>query len=250
MIKRKLSEKASWILAGAAITGMVCTVISSVKAGEKLAKEKEAMDDDTDMVEKSIVYSKVLAKPVGIATATCVCFTVAVTNSEAKAGKFAGTAMLLEQTLRKYQQKIVETYGEEEEAKIRHEINISDIEDCADSMHPTDDLEDLECFYDEMSKRTFTDTLPNVLEAILKLNREFERSRVGIEQNRFYEILGNPDLQPTEEGWYRGWSKWLGDTDYGYYMIDIRVEPMELDDGFVYNCIHPIVMPHSDFDIY
>lgn len=91
-------------------------------------------------------------------------------------------------------------------------------------------------FYDVMSKRYFTTTYSQVLQAEYHLNRNFVLGG-AISIGQWYEFLG---LTAKEEDYFVGW------TSYdGYYWIDFDHYAGHTHDGLLYFGIDPMFSPRD-----
>lgn len=234
-----VSDNAPLLLAGVAVAGLGLTVYEAIKAGEE-ETEKEEPEEVKEQVKR---VAKKYAKPITLAAVTGVCIVGSAFLSKKQQVELLGSYLVLEQGFYQYKDKVKELFGLEEEMKVRHEVAK---DNAIKQLHPLEDVDDgLFQFYDEMSHRYFRDTMDNVVNAENRLNDIFSIYPY-IDQNKFYELIDNEELPPTDDGAMNGWSHWQGETNYGHRFIEFQHETMEVD-GMECTYIHPTVGPYADY---
>ena len=211
--RRSVSKNASKILGGLAITGGITAVYFAVTATPKAMilldeKKKELGVEKLDV--KTIVKT---AGPVYIPTAvsmglSAVCTIGAIHVDERRNAALAAACTLSESALKTYQDKIVETVGEEKEREIRESIALDKM---AKNPEPevikvveSDDTDAsygkrIKC-YESLSGTYFWSTRNAIDRAVNGVNKQllsdFQVSEndlfdyLGIEHNRNGELLG------------------------------------------------------------
>jgi hypothetical protein len=165
------------------------------------------------------------AAVIGLSTIACI-FGANLLNRRHQAS-IASAYALLSQSYQKYRKAAGKVFGEDADSKIRAEMAkerylsgdgyaLFDAE-----LDPSEKV----LFYDDLSQRYFTSSLPAVMQAQYHINRNFVlRGDASI--NEFYHFLG---LEETDGGDELGWGQNLWDD--GYMWIDFENKFVKLDDG-------------------
>lgn len=248
-------RNASTVLTCLGGVGLVTTAIFAAKASPKAMKLiEEAKQEKGEELTK---WEKVKAgaKPyiptvvIGAATISCI-FGANVLNKKQQAALVSAYA-LLEQSYKKYRNKVVELYGEETHKEIVNAIAVEEAKevymhasnlgvDCTQFLE--EDYSDPVLFYDEYGKRYFEAPIEQVILAQYHLNRNYTMRGFAL-LNEFYEFLG---LEQTDYGGEVGWVI----DDIGSFWIDFNHRKVELDDGLECYIIEMLFEPTMEWKEY
>ena len=179
----------------------------------------------------------------GLLSAICM-FSVNSLSKKAQASITSAYA-LLDQSYRRYQNKVKELHGEQAHKEIVGEIVKEDVEKqtlyapCFMENTTLDfgvEDETVRRFYVSFSGRAFDSTIERVIQAEYHLNRCMALGG-GMEcVNRLYDFLG---LSPIEGGDWIGWDV----CEQEIYWVDFQHSKVTLDDGFEYLVIDFVFDP-------
>lgn len=253
--KRYFKKNGHVILATVGMITTVVAVVEAIKASPSAEEIRKQLKEDATPVEKVKAYAPIYAETfmfTGIAVGSMAFSTILSVKT---IGALTAGYLALEKNFRSYREtmkSIVKGVNgpdgkmlteEEFDQKIL-EIQAEDEAEKAAKEHPIpSDGEFL--FYDENSKRFFTDTLLHVHDTEYALNRNFTL-RGYCELNEFYELLDHAEMPPTEEGSTVGWNSYIGEISYGYTWVDFEHHEKELEDGTNYISIHTPFPPTAD----
>lgn len=237
-----LKENGPTILSGLGAFGVVGTAVMAAKATPKaldlLDEARYQKKEELTPLETIVVAGPVYIPTVLFGASTIACIFGANAMNQRKQAALTSAYMLLDNSYKKYRNKVKELYGEESDKKIREEIAKDDFE-----IEYSDPEEEKELFYESISGRYFESTIEEVQRAEYHLNRNFIL-RDYTNLNEFYQFLG---LKATQEGEILGWSTYAGYTNYGYSWIDFKHDRVELDDGMECICIDYPFEPSLDY---
>ena len=245
-------------LSFAASVGVIVTTIMAVKATPKAmelikADSMEKHDGDPNAYTKKeavIAAWKCYIPAVAFGFSTIVCIMSANALNRKQQAELVSVYALVQNSYKKYREKLKEQYGEEAHDKIMdsiikekcEEVSIStpgflsnSTLDFGEGIEP----EITRTFYDSFSERYFESTIEKVIQAEYYLNRNF-MFEGAISLNDFYEFLG---LEKTDFGDKVGWSSFNGDI----YWIDFNHRRITLDDGLEICVIDMVFEPTSDW---
>lgn len=240
--KLYLKNNSATILSGIGAIGVVGTAVMAAKATPKaLELLEEATDEKEDKLTK--FEAVCVAGPVYIPTilmgmSTIACIFGANTVNKQKQAALTSAYMMLDNSYKKYRNKVKELYGVEADAKIKEEIIKDDYE-----IEYSNPEEEKQLFYEPISERYFESTIEEVQRAEYHLNRNFIL-RDYANLNEFYKFLG---LKTTQQGEILGWSSYAGYTVYGYSWVDFTHDRIELEDGLECITINYPFEPTLDF---
>ena len=254
-IKPNLPAKrhGSTILSILSVIGVVATAVTVAKATPKAVHLLEEVKEDSDDRELSIVEKAKIIAPVyipsviiGISTVACILGISALSRKQQTS--LVSAYALLDQSYRKYRQKVVEIYGKEADEEIVDSIAIEE----AKAVYPvavnicsvySQALEESYSkpilFYEEYGHRYFEAPLEQVLQAEYHVNRNYILGGCVL-LNDLYEFLG---LEPTEYGQSVGWAV----DDDEIYWIDFNHRKITLDDGLECYLIETMIPPNTDW---
>lgn len=233
----KVQNASPTILSFTAVGGLFATSILTAKGTFAVSKELEKEKPDKKVVIKE--YAPAVFS--GIATTVCILGSNHI-NQKTKASLLSAYA-LLNESYRRYQEKVTETVGEDTEKEIRSSIAKDEYSDLPE-MNVKNENELL--FYDEFSNRYFVRTMLEVADAEYHFNRNLAL-RGYASLNELYKFLG---LTETKYGETVGWNLYLGNTEYGYQWVDFEhqlfEEPCDPDSPSFY-LIHMPFPPHTGY---
>lgn len=247
----KLKQHQPLILTCIGGAGVIITTITAItattKASKLLSKVQEAKEEKLTKREIIRTVAPIYIPTVLIGLSTITCIFAANALNVKKQASITSAYALINQSFKKYRDKVKELYGEETDIHIRQEIAKSKFTEMDPELcvYPVNGLEDVfeegekVLFYDEYSNRTFEASILAVQAAEYHLNRNFVL-RGTADLNEFYSFLGLPE---TKYGSTVGWS-----MAYGYSWIDFEHEKVLMDDGTL-ECymIQPMFSPDADF---
>lgn len=210
------------------IGGLIATSIlagrASVKASEKIKALEGDQESEITPLQKveAVAADYIPAVSVGLLTIG-IMVSSHVLNIRSQAA-IAGAYTLIDQSYKKYKDKVREIYGISADEKIMDDImaeNAKDVNISAQALFTNgyltndgDNKGEEILFYDTYGERFFKSTLVNVITAEYHLNRNFTLG-AEIPLNMFYEFLG---LEKTDYGDAVGWTV----CDDGIYWIDFN----------------------------
>lgn len=223
-LKSKATKHSPEILIGVGIAGMVMSVVLAVKATPKAVELIEETKYKKDVDELSKIDTVKAAWKCYIPTAvTCILSATCIlggSDVNIKRNMALATAYTLsESALKDYQKKVIETIGENEEAKIKDEILKDKVK-----QHPINNnqdvmitsTEDVLCF-DAVTGRYFRSDKNKIDKAVNDLNRNM-RDELYISLNDFYYEISKEaaiGLDSVSKGDNFGW-----DIERGYIELD------------------------------
>lgn len=230
-IWRGTKKRTPEILTGVGIAGMVMSTVMAVKATPKammlIAKKKEELQVETlDGKETIKTAGKCYAPAATVAVASIACLVGASAKNLRKNAALATVCSLSESTLKEYQEKVIETVGEEKEKIIDKKVCEDNVKKSYMREVELIDAGGDDVFFDPKSGRRFKSKKSIIDAAVNKINRNL-RDELYIILNEFYYEI---NLEPTDLGEIVGWT-----IDTGY--LDIEYVPVMCDDGTVVTTI-------------
>lgn len=241
-LKTYLSRNATHILTGASIAGLITTVIMAVHATPKAMYILEDLRADYDgpPTVKTIVKScwKVYAPSFIMGVVTAACIISSDTIGTRRNAALAGLYSVSETALKTYQEKVVETIGEEKEKNIRKKFREEKIQKTAlKNLEKTPYGDDL-CF-ESITGRYFLSDMQHIRAVVNDVNEKILMDG-EITLNEYFERLG---LDGVIMGNDLGWT--LEDRleiDFGSCLYSDGTPCLYLD----YKK-HPIVLPYYPY---
>lgn len=224
-IKNAVIEHSSEILTGVGITGMITSIVLAIKATPKAmdliadaAMEKyEGADtaEDTELTKMEIV--KVTWKcyiPTAVTSIlSAVCLISSVSVSSRRTVALAAAYTLSESTLKEYQEKVIETFGEKKARTVKDAVAQEKVK-----KNPVDNRQVIitgngeTLFYDLLSDRYLTSNVETIRKSVNDLNLRL-RDEMYLSVNEYFTEIG---LSETGMGFELGWN-----IDKGYIDIDL-----------------------------
>lgn len=227
---------------GVAVTA-VLAVKCSTKASELISKAEQEKGEELTVSEKVKVSMPAYIPAVisGAVTVACI-FGANVLNKKQQAS-LASAYALLNNSCKRYTDKVKETYGDEAHNAILNSIAVEKAEDVnvvaptiTGAIYGFDGSDEKKMlFYDGYSQRYFESTISQVLQAEYHLNRNFCLGG-DVTLNDFYLFLGLENVDGGDDvGWF--WHS------YEMGWIDFENRPMKLDDGTKFYLICSVFEP-------
>lgn len=254
-MKRKdlrMKRNVPLVLSGLAVIGLVGTTISAIQSTPKvydlLKKAEEEKHEKLTKFEVMKIAVPEYAPTLLLGTATMACIIGANMTSRRHQTSLASAYGLLDQSYKKYKNKVIEHCGIETHDQIMDEIIAEEAEpryihaysmfsDCRQFLDEDYSSPLLFCI-DAGERKFFSAPLEQVLLAEYHLNRNYTMRGVSL-LNEFYDFLG---LEKTSEGEELGWSV----TDE-YTWVDFNHRKIETRDGTEYYAIEMPVSPSTDW---
>lgn len=223
------------------------TIKSSFKAKDAINKKQE--ESDVPLTKKEIVTTALpyYAQPFTFGSITIASIVGSQMLGIKSQASFIAGYTFLDQTFRRYREKVVGRYGTEADKSIRHEIAVEEAENVKITAYSAfdsyglmedEDGSDKILFYDRFGERFFASTLAKVISAEYHLNRNLMIGPYGeVTLKDFYDFLG---IAPIENSESVGWS-WDTISDDGLCWIDFDNAKAVIDNK---NCI--IIEPAID----
>lgn len=250
--------KKSTILTCFSAIGVVGTAILAAKEAPKAAKLCE-MEEKKKLHPTKYDYFKACWKcyipAAAVGTATIVCIFGTNSFNQQQQATLASAYGLLNESYRRYKEKVKEVYGEEANKDILRKITVEQAngtpiysytfsgKQCLDF----EENEEKHLFYldipccKECKDIYFESTVSRVLQAEYHINRNFMLGG-EVSLNELLEFLG---LEPTKGGDTFGWS-----MDSGIEWIDFDHTKTVLDEDLECFIIEPVFNPEPDYADY
>ena len=250
----QLKKASPTILTCIGAIGVVATAVLAVKATPKvlqlIEEEEKGTFEELKPIEKVQVAWKEYIPAAAVGAATIIAIFGANVLNRKQIASVTGAYILLDQTYKKYKDKVVELYGKETDQKVRAEVAKDIYEEKkpetpekSDKKGPDDDETLL--FYEEHYGQYFHRKLIEVMDAEYRINKKLAQDGEA-SLNDFYEYLG---LDPIEVGDAMGWSQEAICDFYNPSWIDFDHELVTMEDGMECYVINILVKPLRDYDV-
>lgn len=237
-----VKRNASIILTVMGGAGVIATSVMAVKATPKalhaldIAKEEKGEELTKFEVVKAAGPVYIPSVVTGVATIACI-FGANALNKRQQVAMMSAYA-LLDNSYKEYKKKVAEIHGEEGANHIREEIAKDKLKE-SDIQLPSDK----QLFFDEYLGRYFEATLPQVLKAEERVNRDLSMQSYAT-LAEFYDNLG---IEYDDAG-LLGWSADRNQMDYWQTWVDFDHHKMTMDDGLECTIISMRQEPYPDWD--
>ncbi|MEG2624273.1 MAG: DUF6353 family protein [Clostridia bacterium] len=238
-----LKKASPTILTVLGAAGTVATAVMTAKATpdarmRAAAAEHQKGDEKLTLVEtvKAQAPAYFPAAAVGICTIGCI-FGANLLNQRQQAS-LASAYALLDQTYRKYKDKVRLLFGEAGDHMVEKAVKQSE-KDVEDDRPPWDEVQ---TFYFEPYGKFFERTMEQVFQAEYHINRNLMLKQ-GVTVNEFLDFL---ELEHVDRGDEVGWNLWDGEAFYGYSWIDFVHRYYNTEDGLVVCAIDTPFPPHPE----
>ena len=194
------------ILVGLGAAGMMTSTVLAVKATPKaldIMEDKKADMGVTYLTRKEIAQAtwKIYAPSIGVGLASAACIILGTSKSIKRNTALATVYALSESTLREYQTKAKEMFGEEKAAELDREVakarvrkrEVTTIVETEGSeyIHHTGNGDTL--VYDSLSGRYFRSSMNSIESAVNSINKSLLNDYI-MTLNEFYNELGVPTI--------------------------------------------------------
>ena len=194
------------ILVGLGVAGMMTSTVLAVKATPKaldIMEDKKADMGVTYLTRKEIAQAtwKIYAPSIGVGLASAACIILGTSKSIKRNTALATVYALSESTLREYQTKAKEMFGEEKAAELDREVakarvrkrEVTTIVETEGSeyIHHTGNGDTL--VYDTLSGRYFRSSMNSIESAVNSINKSLLNDYI-MTLNEFYNELGVPTI--------------------------------------------------------
>lgn len=233
----KLVIKAFWswckqnstrILAGGAIVSEIFGFYFMHKEAPIVKEKLDALPDDASWIDKVKTAGPVYIPAAGMLILSAGCIIGGCAIGEARAAMMAGLYSASETALRKYEEKMIETVGEEKAQQMHNEV----AKELETNLKPTENSEVIytahggDLFYDPLSARMFTSSESYIRSAVEKINDSIYGIDMWAGVNEWYDLLGL--AHPKLAGPF-GWT-----IDY---KLSVSFAPARTEDGRYYGVI-------------
>lgn len=231
------------------------TIKSSFKAKDAINKKQE--ESDEPLTKKEIVTTALpyYTQPLIFGSITIASIIGSQMLGIKSQASFIAGYTFLDQTFRKYREKVVERHGSKEDLEIKKEIMVEDAKDIRihsysmlDDISLMEDMDESQpvLFYDMIGRRFFRSTLAKVISAEYHINRNYT---LGADPSLkdFYTFLG---IAPTEYSDTVGWS-WSNLDENGIVWIDFSNVKTTINGQecfAIYSEYDPISLDSTEFD--
>lgn len=243
-----LLKKESPVILG--ILGAVGVVLTSVMVAKDTQKaECMVIDKENelcrDLTKKEIVetYIPAYIPSIAIGSATVACIVASTVLNQKQKIALSSAYILLDQSYKKYKDKVVELFGEGTDRDVEREVTKDRIEDLKkpDSVDGNETL----IFYEKHYNKLFERSMLEVKDAEYLLNKKFALNG-EVSLNDFYEFLG---LEKTKEGEILGWSASALSDISPFNWIDFEHDLVKTQDGMEAYEIVFSTSPVPEYDI-
>ena len=194
------------IIVGLGVAGMMTSTVLAVKATPKaldIMEDKKADLGVTYLTRKEIAQAtwKLYAPSIGVGLASAACIILGTSKSIKRNTALATVYALSESTLREYQTKAKEMFGEEKAAELDREVakarvrkrEVTTIVETEGSeyIHHTGNGDTL--VYDTLSGRYFRSSMNSIESAVNSINKSLLNDYI-MTLNEFYNELGVPTI--------------------------------------------------------
>ena len=243
-MRRFLEKNSTKILTVLGATGVVVTSVLAVRATPKAIAllEDKKRELDVDKL-KSIDIIKTVWKPYipaiisGCSTIICI-FGIEYLSSKRQASLMSAYA-LLDNAYKEYQNGVKETYGDDADINVKHEIVRTKYNEY------TREYEDLLLFFDFNSMRYFEATMDEVMRAECMFLESLHNKKYAF-LNEYYDYLGIPY---TSYGYQVGWFDVENNDPYNCRELEFEYEKILIKDDIECYIITTSTPPAYDFII-
>lgn len=223
------------ILTGMSIAGVVSTTVLAVRATPIAMEILDEYEEDLPILDKVKVAWKPYAPACAMGVVTIGCIVGSQSIQQKRQAAIAGVYSLTDRTLKQYQEKVIEQFGETKAKIIDDEVMKEKLKErpVRDTFIEDTGLGGTLC-YDAMSGRYFYSDIESIKKGINELNRILLTDiNMFVTLNDAYEVLG---LESTRMGDLVGWhidsgnieprfSSHIASNGQPCLVLDFRVEP-------------------------
>lgn len=186
--------------------GVVATFISVAKAAPKaelkVCQVQRDANHELSAVEKLKVVAPIYAPSAAVAGVTVACIVSSTVLSNKQKVGLTGAYIALDQTYKRYKDKIVELVGIDTSKKAEEEVSKDRIEEIKKEMPAAVQKNETKIFYESHYDQLFDRNVDEIRDAMYYLNRKLATEGEA-NLNDLYDLLA---LNHTKEGAVLGWS--------------------------------------------
>ena len=232
-----LRKHGATILSCCSALGVVITSAMTVKATIRVMELRANATDE----KRSKESFKICAPVIFMGASTILCIFGANALNKRKQATLASAYLMLANSYKEFRERSNVIFGEDASVTVRNALIQDKYKESGLSLSGSKHL-----FFDEYRYDFFERTIEEVILAEYELNRNFIL-RGTANLNEFYSFLG---LAPIETGDVLGWSRYAGESFYGYSWIDFEHFPVVMDDGLECYILNFPFEPTMDYESY
>jgi hypothetical protein len=242
-----LKQNSSTILTVIGAVGTIAAVVIAAKDTPKAIKrietKKEEKGEELTTVEKVVAAAPAYIPSAVICASTLVCIFGANALNKKQQASLISAYALLQNSYKKYKNKVIELYGETVEKTVKEEVAKDNFKE-----HPIEVSEGKQLFYECNSEQYFESTREDVTIAMYTLNRQLQIEGY-VTLNQLIEYFDSDDLKPVDGGDSVGWSIDMLIDDWEYCWIDFMYSPVDSIDGHNLSCVivSTVISPDASF---
>lgn len=231
--------------------GVIATFVSVAKASPKAEQKVFEVQDRTDHeltnIEKVKVVAPIYAPSLAIAGVTVACIVSSTVLSNKQRVGLTGAYIALDQTYKRYKDKIVELVGLDTSKKAEEEVSKDRIEEIKKEASRNEVKYESETatFYESHYDQLFERSIDEIRDAMYYLNRKLATDGEA-SLNDLYDMLG---LEHTAQGDVLGWSAGQMATSNVDVWIDYTIAPFTTQDGMEVTELKLETEPFVDYDV-
>lgn len=240
-ILRAVSNNSPRILTAMAVTGVISTTVLAVRATPEATHKLDSAPDDATRVDKFKKVWKFYVPAAAVGSVTIACIIGGHTISTKRSAALMSLYTITERGFREYQDKVVETIGEQRSKKVKDDV----AKDRVDANPVTANTVvilgkgDVLC-YDSLSGVYFQSDMETIRKAQNDINQKLLNEGYA-SQNEFYALIGmKPNIFGEENGWNQDhmlevdFTTVMSDDNRPCISLDYRMYPVR---GY-YNSFH------------
>lgn len=185
---RVIDKNSIYILTGLAVTGTISSIVLAVQATPKAMRIIEEANCETNLEKVKVAWKCYI--PTGVVWLTTIGCIVGMNSINNKRNAaLAGLYSIAQSTFKEYQEKIIETIGENKERKVRDEIDKDRIEKNPPSVDFIYSSSPEVLCFDSVSGRYFNSEIEKIKKIVNEINREL-MLELFVPLNHLYYALG------------------------------------------------------------
>lgn len=229
--------------------GVIATFISvakaSPKAEQKVFEVQDKTDHDLTNIEKAKIVAPIYGPSIAIAGVTVACIVSSTVLSNKQRIGLTGAYIALDQTYKRYKDKIIDLVGIDTSKQAEEEITKERIEELKKDPEKLPAKTETQTFYESHCDRLFERSIDEIRDAMYYLNRKLATDGEA-SLNDLYDMLG---LEHTVQGDALGWSAGQMATSNVDVWIDYALVPFTTQDGMEVTELKLESEPFVDYDV-
>lgn len=229
--------------------GVVATFISvakaSPKAEQKVFEVQSTKEENLTTVEKAKIVAPIYAPSLAIAGVTVACIVSSTVLSNKQRVGLTGAYIALDQTYKRYKDKIIEMVGLDTSQKAEEEVSKDSIEEIKKESPVKIEKGEIVTFYESHYDQLFERSIDEVRDAMYYLNRKLATDGEA-NLNDLYNMLS---LKTNCQGDVLGWSAGQMATSNVDVWIDYSLVPIKTQDGMEVTELKLETEPFVDYDV-